>query len=145
MRPIDEPPKVIRRSIQPRRSKHVDAVVAPAEAAGKISQRHHFDKRDACLRKIRQLVARGRPRSLWGERADMQLVNHLTLAVHSLPRRIGPLELARINNDRRSMRALRLIPRGRVGKETRLSLKPEPISRARLRPGHDTREVPVFL
>ena len=70
----------------------IDAVVAPAESAGKIGDRHDFEHRDAECGKLRQLVERPPPRCLPGERADVHLVDDLAFEAAAAPAAIGPGE-----------------------------------------------------
>ena len=54
----------------------VDAVVAPAALAGERCDRHQLDRGDAELAQAREVRDRGVERPLFGERADVQLVEH---------------------------------------------------------------------
>src|SRR5437868_11953836 len=44
---VDKTPEVVGASIQARRRKQVDAVIAPAETARKVRQRHYLESGDA--------------------------------------------------------------------------------------------------
>ena len=83
MRAIDEAAQIVRRAVEPRRREQVDAVVAPAELAGELGDRHHLDDRDAESRERRQLLRGRRPRALRREGADVQLVDHLARRRHA--------------------------------------------------------------
>ena len=73
---VDEPLEAERPAVAGLRGAEVDAVVAPAVAAGELGDRHHLDRRDAELRERGQVLDRGVERALAGERADVQLVDH---------------------------------------------------------------------
>ena len=64
MRRIDEAAKIVGRAVEPRRREQIDAVVAPAEAALKLRDRHDFQHRHARLGEPRQLLRWRRPKFL---------------------------------------------------------------------------------
>ena len=66
VRSIDEAPKVVGRSIDMRGREPLDAIVAPAEPAGKFGDRHHFQNRDAGFGQMRQLGQGAATRCLAG-------------------------------------------------------------------------------
>ena len=77
MRRVDKAAKVVGRAIEPRRGEQVDAVVAPAELAGKLGDRHHLDQRHAQFGQFRKLRNRGLAGPLRSEGAHVQFVDHL--------------------------------------------------------------------
>ncbi len=112
---VDEAAKVVGRAIEPRGREQVDAVVAPAEAAGKVGHRHHLEDRDAQRGQLGQLPLGRRPGPFRRERADVHLVDHLAVAGHAAPGRVGPAEGGRVDDLRRPVRAVRLETRSRIG------------------------------
>ena len=127
VRAIDERPQIVRRAIEPRRRIQVDAVVAPAEAAGKVGDGHHLDDRDAEIGERLQLGGRRAPGAFGGEGADVQLVDHLPICRDAGPVVIGPSECRGVDDRRRSVRTIRLIAGHRIGTEQR-AVQPQPIA-----------------
>src|SRR5207248_7035083 len=78
VRAVDERAQIIRRAVKPRRRKKIYTVITPAEATGKVGDRHHLKQGYAALFQHRQLLHRRSPRSFRRERADMKLVYDLT-------------------------------------------------------------------
>ena len=142
VRAVDERSKIVWRSIQPRRRIQVDAVIAPAEPAGEVGNRHHLDGGDAQVAKGLQLIRGGHPRSLRGERADVHLVEHLTVRGQTGPPIVGPLECRGIHNGRWTVRTLGLKPGHRIGPQF-AAFEAEPVTRARPDVGHFAFERPV--
>ena len=85
--------KIVRLSIQMGRREEIDAVIAPAERAGKFRHRHHLDHGDSNFGKFGKLFRRRLPRPFRRKRADMQFVNDLPGQLQSAPRLVGPFEL----------------------------------------------------
>ena len=99
VRAIDEAAEIVRATVEPGRREQIDPVIAPAEAAREIGDRHQLDAGDAECGEFRQF-ARGRlPAPLRGEGADMHLVDDQLLARAAAPALVGPAERGR---DRRS-------------------------------------------
>ena len=53
VRRVDERAEVVRPAVVAIRREHPDAVVAPAEVAGEVADRHELDERDAELSEAR--------------------------------------------------------------------------------------------
>jgi hypothetical protein len=115
VRAVDEALERIGVAIHVIRREELHAVIAPVPAAGTLCDRHHLDHRDAELAQVAQLPDRCVERTLGRERADVQLVDDLPGQLHAAPLRIVPLERRRIDEQRRSVHALRLEPRARIG------------------------------
>ena len=80
VRAVDEPPQIVRPPVGAGGREEIDAVVAPAETAGELGDRHHLDAGDAQRLQPRQLACGRRPGALGREGADVQLVEHLSAA-----------------------------------------------------------------
>ena len=76
---VDEGAEIVGRAVKPGRREEVDAVVAPAEATGKIGHRHLLDHRNAETGKLPKLSFRRLPRAFRGKCPDMHLVDDLSL------------------------------------------------------------------
>jgi hypothetical protein len=92
VRAVDEGAEVVRPAVQARGGEQVDAVVAPAEVADEIGDRHHLDRGDAGPRELGQLPGGGVPRPPGRERPDVHLVEDLALARQAAPRCVRPAE-----------------------------------------------------
>ena len=66
MRVVDEAAEIVGRAVERDRGEQADAVVAPAEAAGKIGDRHDFDHGDADGGELGQFAGARRPTCLRG-------------------------------------------------------------------------------
>ena len=75
MRGVDEGADVVGHAVEPRRRPEVDAVVAPAEPAGELVQRHDLEERDADVAQQRELLDRRTKGAFGRERADVHLVD----------------------------------------------------------------------
>ena len=62
VRLVDEAAEIVGLAVERHRGEQADAVVAPAEAAREIGDRHHFDDRDSHVRQFRQLACARPPR-----------------------------------------------------------------------------------
>src|ERR1700738_1525392 len=92
-----------------------DAVVSPSEFPGEFAHRHQFDHGDSERGELRQFAAGGIPGTFAGERAHVHLAYDLPVNARALTIRISPPEARRIDDLRRSVRALGLKPRCRIG------------------------------
>ncbi len=126
---IDKAPKIVRRSVKAGRRKKVNAVVSPAEAAGEVSDRHYFEHSNSECRELRQLAHGRCPRALSGERADVHLVNDLSISPDAGPFGIAPAEVVRVDHLGRAMRAIRLKAGGRIGIELRIPVQSVTVKR----------------
>jgi hypothetical protein len=113
---VQEAAKVVRLAIEVAGREEIDAVVAPAEAAGELGDRHHLDDRDAEPGQLRQLPAGGLPGPLRGEGPHVHLVEDLPIAPQSPPSFVGPRKSGRIDHLRRAVGPLGLKPGSRIGK-----------------------------
>ena len=77
VRPIDECAQVVRRSVEMRRREKIDAIITPAEAPGKIGDRHHLQRGDAIALQQLEFFRGGAPRPFRGKCANMKFVNDL--------------------------------------------------------------------
>ena len=100
VRAIHEGAEVVRPAVEPGRREEVDAVVAPAEVAGEVRDRHHLHDRDASPRQLRQLLAGGVPGAGRREGADVHLVDDLALARDARPLGVRPGEVGRVDRPR---------------------------------------------
>src|SRR5271157_1876202 len=121
MSTVDEAAEISRPTVKACWCEEVDAIVSPAEAAREFRHGHDFEAGNAEFRERRQLAQGAFPISLWGKCADMHLVDDEVLARDPAPRLVGPSEVPRIDDFRRSVRSFRLEPRRRVG-QCRLAL-----------------------
>src|ERR1043166_4697674 len=106
---IDEETQIVRRAVEMTRREKVHAVVTPAEASRKITDRHHFQQRDAVFFEQWQFLRRRAPRSFLSKRADMKLIDDLARELRAAPILIRPAKLRWIDNARRTMWSVRLM------------------------------------
>ena len=142
---VDEGPQVVRPAVEMRRGEEVDAVVAPAEAAGEFVDRHHVDHGDAEVLEEGQPVGRRRPAALRREGADMHLVEHLARHGDAPPGAVGPGEGLRVDDLRGSHGPLGLGTRRRVGIEGRVGADAVAIAGPGRDPGQQDGVVAVGL
>ena len=141
VRGVDEAAQIVGAAVEPRRRPQVDAVVAPAEAAGEFRERHELDQRDAEVAQIRQPLRRRRVGPGLGEGADVQLVDHLAARAAAAPLAVAPGERARIDHLRRPVRPLGLKARRRIGVDLAVVVELEAVAIARAQAAHQAREV----
>src|ERR1700730_12933351 len=127
---VDEATKIHRSAVEPGWCEEVDAVISPAEPAREFRHGHNFEAGDTELRESRQLSRSGFPASVRGEGANMHLVYDELLARPPAPRTVGPSEVSRIDDFRRSVWTFRLKSRRRVGKCPFTSIKTKTIAHA---------------
>ena len=72
-------PHVVRRAVNVIRGEQVNSVVSPAELARELGDRHDLDRCHPQLDQPGQVLGRGVPGSLRGERSDVQFVINLAL------------------------------------------------------------------
>ena len=92
VRLVHETAEIVRLAIQPNRCELPNSVVAPSEAAGKISHRHHFEHGDAAVSQFRQFPLSGLPCPFWREGPDVHFVNDLALEADAQPPAVVPPE-----------------------------------------------------
>src|SRR5262249_25748819 len=90
-------------------------VVAPVAPAGKVRERHEFDRSDAEVPEVVELGAHAGVGSLRGEGPDVQLVDHRLGPRPSAPALVLPLERGRAAHLARPVAVARLEARGRTG------------------------------
>ncbi len=129
---VDEPLQALRPAVGVVRRADVDAVVAPAVAAGEGGQRHQLDRRDAELAQPGQVLDRGVERALRSERADVQLVEHRVAQGRRLEAVVGPAEGPRVEQPRAAAQAVGLPARRGVGELDPLRDERVVLRRARL-------------
>ncbi len=78
---VDELPEIIRGAVQARRREGMNAVVTPTELAGKFTDWHHLNDRNASVTKISELCCCGRPGTFRGEGAHVHFVEYLASRV----------------------------------------------------------------
>ena len=83
---VDEPLQRERAAIGGVGGVRIDAVVAPVARAGKLGDRHEFDRRDAEFLQIAEPRDHRVERALGRERADVQLVENVFFKWQALPR-----------------------------------------------------------
>ena len=84
---IDELAEVVRAAVESGRREEIDAVVAPAKAAGEVGDRHHLQAGHAEPGQLWELARCRCPGAFDGEGADVQLVQHLSLEPGAAPAR----------------------------------------------------------
>ena len=142
---IHKTTKIVRRPVETRRGKEIDAVIAPAEAAREICHGHDFNHRDAQRRQLCELTPGSSPRPFLGERANVHLVHYLPFKAHARPRRIGPCKSCRVDDLRGSMGSFGLEARRRIWIMDLTAIEAIPVQCPGSRLGHRTREVPIFF
>src|SRR5215813_1213970 len=105
---IDEAPEVVGRPVESRRREEIHAVITPAEAAGKVGDRHELDHGDSDARQLWELAGSRRPRAFRRERAHVHFVDHLAVKSDSAPRDISPPKRRWVENARGAVRTFRL-------------------------------------
>src|SRR5437762_1337457 len=130
MRSIDKSAQIVRRAVEMTRREKIDPVVAPAEFAREICDRHHFNHADAGPRQLAQLAGGGRPGSLGRECADVHFVNDLALQIHARPFLIAPAEIPIIDHAGRAMWSAGLIAGRRIWVEIPALIQPKAVARA---------------
>ena len=98
VRGIDKRAHVVRCAVEPGRSEKVDAIVAPAEAAREVGDRHHLNHGDAGFGKLREFAPCALPVSLFGKCTDVHFVDDLALGCRSAPALVGPGERVGIDH-----------------------------------------------
>ena len=78
---VNEIAKFVRGSIKPCRREPIDTVITPAEPARKIGHRHDLQHSHAQCSQFRQFFGRCDPIAFMSKRADMHLINDLTLGL----------------------------------------------------------------
>jgi len=142
MRGVDERAEIIRRSVQVRRRVQVHPVVAPAEPARKLGDRHDLDRRHADVGESGEPLDGGGERASARERTDVQLVKDLIGQSHARPAMVSPGERRRIDHYRRAVWALRLKTRRGIGKSIAL-VETEAVFRSGLYIFNDPGEISV--
>src|SRR5229473_3043922 len=94
-----------------------DAVVAPVAVAGERLDRHQLHAGDAQLRKLRQVGSRGVQRSLFGESADVKLVEYQRFEVDALPAFFPPSKGLRIKDRGSGVHSFGLTQRRGIGSD----------------------------
>ena len=111
---IHERAEIVWSAVGARRREERHPVVSPVPVAGEVSDRHHFDRRDAEVAQVREPLARGGEGALRRERADVQLVEDQVFRTAWLPARIVPAIRLGVDDLRWTVHPLRLEARGRV-------------------------------
>ncbi len=114
MRFVDQHAQIIRPPIRAVRRIEQDTVVAPISPAGKVGDRHQFDRGHSGLNHVVELLDRGAERAARRERADVKLQNRRILPGPPAPLMCPPLESLVIDDFAWSEHILRLEVRGRV-------------------------------
>ena len=125
MRRIDQGLEVVGRTIGMVRREGQNAVISPVSFAGKIIDRHQFDRRDAELLQLRQFdLHTGKA----AEQTCMKFIKDRFAPRPSVPFRVTPAIGARIDHDARAVDVLGLRARCGVGHH---EIGTEPITIAR--------------
>ena len=114
VRGVDEALERVGIAVAVVRREQGDAVIAPVEAAGEFRHRHDLEHGYPKVAQSRQLADRGIEGPVGGERADVQLVDHLSGQRYPAPGVVGPREGSRVDDERGAVRPLRLEARERV-------------------------------
>jgi hypothetical protein len=112
---VDEPLEALGAAVSGVGGRQVDAVVAPAVAAGELGHRQQLDRGDAELAQPGQVRDDGLERALGREGADVQLVDHRVLEVRRREAVVGPGERGGVEHPRRAAEPGGLPAGGRVG------------------------------
>ena len=112
---VDQALQPLRAAVGGLRGRQVDAVVAPAVAAGELGHRHQLDRRHPELAQAAQMRDGGVERPRGSEGADVQLVDHQVVDAGRRPALVGPLEGGGVEQPRRPAQALRLPAAAGVG------------------------------
>jgi hypothetical protein len=115
VRGIHQAPKLLRPAVGAVWSVERHAVVSPVAVPGKLGDRHDLDRRDAERAHPRQMIDRAGERTLGRESTDVQLVDDQIGHRPAPPPLIRPAEYRRVDDARRSMNPLRLVPAHRIG------------------------------
>jgi hypothetical protein len=115
MRGIDEAAEIGGRAVKPRGRVEAHAVVAPAELADEVGDRHDLDDGDPEIGEVVEPRHGGGEGAFGRVRADVHLVDHLARQLHALPVPVVPGEGGRVDDARRAVRPGRLIARRRIG------------------------------
>ena len=92
VRLVHKPAKVVWPAIQPRRSKQVHPVVAPAKRADKFIHRHHFQQGNTEVGQFIQPARRRIPGPFGRKCADVQFIEDSRCEWKALPMTVGPPE-----------------------------------------------------
>jgi hypothetical protein len=112
---VDEALQAERATVGGVGGRQVDAVVAPAVAAGELRHRQQLERGDAELAQAREVRDDGLERALGRERADVQLVDHRVLEVRRREAVVAPGEGLRVQHPRGAAEPGGLPAGGRVG------------------------------
>ena len=115
---VDQRLEAERAAVGGLRGGQVDAVVAPAVAAGELADWHQLDRGDPQLAQLAQVRDDGLERALGREGADVQLVEHEVSDAGRQPLPVGPLERFGVEQPRRAAQALGLPAAGRIGQRS---------------------------
>src|SRR5208282_5315768 len=118
---VDEAAEINRLSVETSWREKINAIISPTEPAREFRHGHDFEAGYTELGERWKFAQGSIPASLRGKCADMHLVDDEVLARDPAPRLVGPSEIPRIDDFRRSVRSFRLVPRRRVG-QCRLAL-----------------------
>jgi hypothetical protein len=140
---IDEAAEVVGLPVEPARGEEIHAVVAPAEAAGEIGDRHEDHGRDPHVLQVVEAFRRRRPRAFRGEGAHVDFIEHLAARRNPFPGLVGPGERARVDDLRRSVGAPGLEAGRRIG-ERALAVEEVPVVRPGFESGEEAGEVAVL-
>ena len=114
VRGLDEGLEILRPAVARVGRVSVDAVVAPAPAAGKIADRHDLEGGDAEFGQVIELLDSGLERAPGGEGAEMQFIEDDVVPVATRPV-VAPAIGGVIDDLARPVHVLRLEARGRIG------------------------------
>jgi hypothetical protein len=112
---VHQAAQVVGPAVAAGRGERADAVVAPVPPPGEVAQRHQLDGVDPQVGQLGQLLLDAGERAGGAEGADVQLVDDKVLARHVAPAGVGPGERARVDDLGRTVDAVGLGARGRVG------------------------------
>ena len=111
---VHESLEAVRAAVRDVCGEQIHAVVPPVPLAGELGHRHHLDRRHAERPQRIQPPDRGVARAFPRERAEVELVENVVGEREPPPPLIGPGKRAP-RHLRRSVHAVRLEPRGRIG------------------------------
>ena len=112
---VDEPGEALGAAVGGVRGRQVDAVVAPAVAAGELGDGHQLDRGDAELAQGGEVLDRRREGARGRERPDVQLVDDELGERDAGPAVVTPGQARRVEHARAAAQPLGLPAGGRIG------------------------------
>ena len=155
MRAIHERTQIVARSVIVIGREPVHAVVAPAESAGELRDRHNLNYGHAQRDEILDALGRRGVGALGCERSDVELIEDLPLGLYARPRGVRPAKHRRVDDLRCAMRAIWLVAGRGIWKAAPRPLPPplspttavqaKAVAATGLEPGYGAGEIAVLI